>query len=164
MACSQRSRSPNCVETTFNIMKRSTIIALAVLLLVVGYGGYAWWDFKSRHSEERLLERVKVYWGARVANDLVTAYQLEAETVSGNLLPHEVKKGVDYGIRLTGYDLGAVSYYDKHAEIMIKLQMTWPDSKTKTHWKPPYKDLWTFTHGQWYHGAPETGGAGIRDQ
>ena len=146
------------------MIKRSTLIGAALMVLMVGYGAYAWWDYKSRHSEERLLERARAYWGARVANDLVTAYQLEAETVAGNLLPHEVKKGVDYGIRLTGYKLGDVNYYDEHAELSVKLQMTWPDSKTKTRWKPPIKDLWTFTRGQWYHGAPEWGGSGIRDQ
>ncbi len=145
-------------------MKRSTIIGSVVMLVVAGYGIYAGLDFKTRHSEARLLERAHAYWGARVVNDLGTAYELEAEAVSGNLLPHEVKKGVDYGVRVTGFELGAVSYYEGNAEVQVKLQMTWPDSKTQTRWKPPFKDLWTFTHGQWFHGAPEKGGAGIRNR
>lgn len=145
-------------------MKRSKIISMAILLILGGVGIYAWMDFQSRHSEARLLERVNAYWTARVVNDLATAYELEAETASGNLLPHEVKKGVDYGVRLTGYEVGEVSYYEGHAEVQVKLQMTWPDSRAQTRWKPPHKDLWTFTHGQWFHGAPEKGGAGIRDR
>jgi hypothetical protein len=145
-------------------MKRSTMISSVLMLAVAGYGIYAGLDFRSRHSEARLLERANTYWGARVVNDLATAYELEAEAVSGNLLPHEVKKGVDYGVRLTGYEVGTVSYYEGHAEVQVKLQVTWPDSKTQTRWKPAIKDLWTFTHGQWFHGAPEKGGAGIRDR
>lgn len=137
-------------------------ILLTLGMLTVLVAAAFSYDYYSRHREKTLLERADRYWNAVRLNDLATAYGLDAEAARGTLQPHEVDKGRDWSIRLVSFTLGEITYYDNHAEILLTKEVTWPDSKTKTHQKPPVKDLWTFMKGQWYHGAPEKGSSSLR--
>lgn len=140
-------------------MKRFWLIALIAALLFGAYKGY---DYTTRHSETTLLARAHDYWEAVRINDLVTAYHLEAEAENGQLAPDEVELRHEWNMRVVGYQLGKVTYYGNHAEIEVSLEHTLPDTKTGKTTKSKGKDLWTFLNGQWYHGAPEKGAAGIR--
>ena len=137
------------------------------ILAVIGLGfvlAAGWgYDYQRRHSEDALMARAHEYWEALRVNDLQTAFGFEAEALSGSLLPHEIQKRPDWGIRLVGFKFGEVTYYANHAEIEVTREMTWPDSKTnKTRIKPPIKDLWTFTRGEWYHGSTDKGSSSMR--
>lgn len=133
-------------------------LALALIMLAALY---AWFDFQHRHSEATLLARAHQYWVARRLNDYVTAYKLEAETANGQLSPEEVETRPEWGQRITSFQLGAVEYYSDHAEIELTVETIIREFSRPTG-KNTTKDLWTFIKGQWYHGAPEKGGAGIR--
>ena len=125
-------------------------------LLILGY------DYYRRHSEQTLMTRAQLYWDAVRVNDLYTAYNLEAEKQAGTLYPHQIRKRQDWGVRLVGFSLGAVTYYGDHAEVEVTREMTWPDSREKSRIKPPIKDLWTFMNGEWFHGSPEKGSSLMR--
>jgi len=142
-------------------MKKYRVIGIIGLLslLVAGYFGY---DYHKRHGEAALLGKANQFWDAIRVNDLVTAYNMEAEMLHGTLHPDDVKLRQDWGIRLVSFKLGAITYYGNHAEIELTRELTWPDSKTKTRMKPPIKDTWTFTQGQWYHGFLEKGTSSMR--
>lgn len=139
-------------------MKRLLLVLLAALMA----GAYAWYDSYSRHSESALMERANVYWEAVRTNDLVTAYQLETETAMGTLAPHEVELHRDWGVRVVGYQLEPGVIDGDRAEIPIVLEVTLPDSETKTKKKRGKKDFWTFLKGQWYHGIPQAGTSFVR--
>ena len=131
-----------------------------ILVIFLGYEAFSYW---SRHHEAKLLERATLYWSALASHDLLTAYHLEAEAASGKLQPDEVEKVREWGVRIIAFSLGAVTYYDNHAEILVTRQLTRPDTQTgELKMKPPIKDLWTFYNGEWYHGSPEKGGSPIR--
>jgi hypothetical protein len=133
-------------------------LAIGALLLAAGYAGF---DFQNRHSEATLLARAHQYWEARRLNDYLTAYELEAETANGQLAPDEVETRPEWGQRLYSYKLGSVDYYNGHAEIELTTEYLIREL-SKPAGGGTAKDLWTFIKGQWYHGAPEKGGAGIR--
>jgi hypothetical protein len=133
---------------------------LALGLLLLG-AVYAWFDFQSRRSESTLLARAHQYWEARRLNDYLTAYELEAETANGQLAPDEVETRPEWGQRVYSFQFGGVEYFNDQAEIELTLE-TIIREFTKPTGKSTSKDLWTFIKGQWYHGAPEKGGAGIR--
>lgn len=137
---------------------------LLVLLLVLAAGGYAWYDGYSRHSEATLMKRANQYWGAVRSNDLVTAYELETETVMGTLAPHEVALRRDWGVRVVGYKLGQAVITGDRAEIPVTLEVTRPDSETKTKTKSGKKDIWIYVKGQWHHGIPQAGTSLMRRQ
>jgi hypothetical protein len=134
-------------------MKKSLLVLFSVLVA----GGVAWYDSYSRHSEAALMERANTYWEAIRSNDLVTAYQLETETAMGTLAPHEVELRRDWGVRVVGYRLDPGVIDGDKAEIPIVLEVTLPDSETKTKKKSGKKDFWTYIKGQWYHGIPQPG-------
>jgi hypothetical protein len=133
---------------------------LALLVLV----GSIWsFGYYQRHREATLLERANLYWKAIQSRDVLTAYHLEAETVSGHLQPDEVELSRSWGIRLIRFSFGQIVYFDNKAEISVIREMTLPDTELgKTKTKQPIRDRWTFYNGQWYHGTPENGGSGIR--
>ena len=132
-----------------------------LLVLLAAAAGYFAYDYHSRHSEEELLRRATLYWESIRINDLETAYLMEAEAEAGLLQPHEVALRQDWGRRLAGFKLGAVTYVQNHAEIELIREITLPDTvKTKTY--PPQKDLWTFMNGRWFHGEPEAGTSTMR--
>lgn len=133
---------------------------LALGLLLLG-AVYAWFDFQSRRSESTLLARAHQYWEARRLNDYLTAYELEAETANGQLAPDEVETRPEWGQRVYSFQFGGVEYFNDQAEIELTLE-TIIREFTKPTGKSTSKDLWTFIKGQWYHGAAEKGGAGIR--
>jgi hypothetical protein len=133
---------------------------LGLGLLAIG-AVYAWFDFQDRHSEASLLARANQYWEARRLNDYLSAYELEAETASGQLAPDEVETRPEWGQRLHSFKLGPVEYFNDHAEIELTTDFTIREF-TKPMGASTKKDLWTFIKGRWYHGAPEKGGAGIR--
>ena len=138
--------------------KKGLFGLLALLATAAGYFGY---DYHSRHSEAELLRRADLYWESIRINDLETAYLLEAEAEAGLLQPHEVAVRRDWGRRLAGFKLGAVTYMQNHAEIELTREITLPDStQTKTY--PVQKDLWTFMNGHWFHGEPEAGTSTMR--
>lgn len=139
-------------------MKKSLLVLLGVLVA----GGYAWYDSYSRHSETTLMKRANTYWEAIRSNDLVTAYQMETEAAMGTLAPHEVELRRDWGVRVVGYQLKQGVIDGDKAEIPIELEVTLPDSETKTKKKPGKKDFWTFLKGQWYHGMPQAGTSLLR--
>lgn len=139
-------------------MKKKWIFIQSVLFAVL-VAGYFWRDYISKHSEEALLRRANQYWEAIKLNDLVTAYKLEAETVNGGLLPHDVELKHDWGIRIVNFKLGSVQYFDDYATIELSTEITLPDS-TKTRNRRPVEDVWTFTKGQWFHGT--VGGSMMR--
>ena len=133
-----------------------------IVLVAVGllYQGLSYYE---RHREATLLKRADTYWSALAAHDLETAYHLEAETANGLLRPDEVELVREWGVRLVRFKFGEINYYDHYAEIMVTRDLTYPDSESgKIRTKPPIKDLWVFFKGEWYHGAPEKGGSGIR--
>jgi hypothetical protein len=141
------------------VMNKKALIGL--LILLVGVAGYFAYDYQARHSEAELLRRATLYWESIRINDLETAYLLEAEAEAGLLQPHEVAVSQDWGRRLLGFKLGAVTYVKNHAEIELTREITLPDStKTKTY--AGKKDLWTFTNGHWFHGEPEAGTSSMR--
>jgi len=133
-------------------MSKKTILLLGLLITSLA-GGIAWYSYQSRHSEAALIARAHEYWEAVKIHDLVTAYQMEAETARGTLFPHEVELRHDWGVRVVGYQLGKVDYFDDYAEIEMSMEITLPDS-TKTQTKKGKKDVWTFMKGYWYHGVP----------
>lgn len=132
-------------------MKKSWIL-LVGFIIASSLALYLRHVYESRRSETALLLRASQYWEAIRENDLVTAYQLEAETAAGTLLPHDVELKREWGLRVVEFKLGAVEFFDDYAEIKMTLEITYPDS-TRTRNKSS-KDLWTFTKGYWFHGAP----------
>jgi hypothetical protein len=135
-------------------------LAVGAMLLAAGYAGF---DFYARHSEAALLARAHQYWEARRLNDYLTAYELEAETANGQLAPDEVETRPEWGLRVYSFQLGGVEYFSDQAEIELTVE-TIIREFTKPNGKSTSKDLWTFIKGQWYHGAAEKGGAGIRKE
>ncbi len=131
-----------------------------VLLVTLGYFGLRYYR---QHDEPALLARANAYWSAVQANDLVTAYELESSRLKGLLLPHEVGITREWGMRIVGFQLGAVTFYGDHAEVELTTEITLPDTQTgKTRKIGPHKDLWTYIEGSWYHGAPEERNSPIR--
>ena len=142
-----------------NIKKAAlVIISLAILL----YGSYRLISYYKNHQESELVRRINTYWSAIASHDLLTAYQLEAEAINGTLRPDEVKLGRDWGIRLIGFTVGEITYNGDQAEIMITRESTLPDSQMGKTMTAAGKDLWTFTHGAWYHGTTNKGGSGLK--
>lgn len=142
-------------------MKRHSLLVLFALPILVGTGFGI--DYYLRHREATLVARATNYWNAIKSHDLITAYHLEAESAAGLLPPHEVETARIWGVRLMSFSLGAIEYFGDKAEILVTKELTYPDTQTaKTRIKPAAKDVWTFYQGQWYHGIPEVGSAGIR--
>lgn len=137
---------------------------MALLIVAISAGGWFYYrDYQYRRSEEALLERAKIYWEAVRLNDMQTAYRMEAETAAGNLLPHEVEHRHDFGMRVVRYTLGKVNMIGGDAaEIGITTEVTMNEFGGHTIPGSDRQDQWTFIDGQWHHGTPEAGGAGVR--
>jgi len=136
-------------------------IPLVVILSI--FGSYKAINYYLNHRESALIDRAALYWNAVAANDILTIFQLQAESAHGNLTPDEVKLGRDWSTRLIHFDLAEVTTHGNSAEIQVKREITLPDTTTgKTMVYPPFKDHWTFIKGEWYHGTPEKGGSGMK--
>lgn len=140
--------------------KRLFWVAAALTMIAVALVFF--WRNHVNHSEEALLQRVNEYWEAIKVNDLYTAYHLEAETASGNLLPHEVEVRREWGMQIVDFTLGDVTMYGDNAEIKVNTTMTMAEFEGRTFPGGVMTDTWVFMKGKWYHGWPEKGGAAIR--
>lgn len=132
-----------------------------IVLLALGGGAYFWWNHVN-HGEEALRERAKDYWEAMRLNDLQTAYNMEAETVAGTLLPHEVEVKREWGMRVVEYRLGDATIYGDKGEIKVALTMTMAEFEGHTFPGGMLTDYWTFMRGKWYHGTPDQGASAMR--
>ncbi len=142
-------------------MNRNIWIVVVFALLCVG--GYFFWSHQQAAKKEALLSRASAYWESIRINDLVTAYQMEAETIAGTFLPHEVALRRNFDMRLVSYVLGdAVFLDDNSAEIAINGRYTMMEFGGQDFPVGGAKDYWTYMNGNWYHGHPEKGGAGLR--
>lgn len=143
------------------IKNRKLILGLIIGLMLVVGANYIRLYLKN-HSEEALKQRANVYWEAIRLNDLQTAYKLEAETAAGNLLPHDVEVNPEWGLKVVQFNLGNVVIVGDVGEIDVTTMLTMMEFGGKTFPGGTKKDLWSFVDGQWFHGTPQVGGAGIR--
>lgn len=137
------------------------LIGLALIVIATFAGPRIYRE----HSEAAVLSRAQAYWSAFVANDLLTAYELEAPQLTGLLLPHEVGITREWNQRMVSFELGSVTFYSDHAEVELIPEITLPDTQTgKTRKSGAIRDLWTFVDGDWYHGSPKERKSPIRKQ
>lgn len=134
-----------------------------IAVLAIGGGAYLWWNHVN-HGEDALRERAAAYWEAIRLNDLHTAYNMEAETLNGTLLPHEVEVKREWGMRVVEYQLGDATIYGDKAEIKVTLTMTMAEFEGRTFPGGMLTDYWTFMRGKWYHGTPDEGSSALRRQ
>jgi hypothetical protein len=137
-------------------------IVIGILSILLMLGGYYGWRYYTNHSEIALMQRANAYWEAIRVNDLQTAYQLEAETAVGNLLPHDVEVKPEWGLRVVQFRLGKIEIDGDMAEIDVTTILTMLEFNGNVFPGGTKKDVWTFVDGQWFHGMSSIGGAGIR--
>ena len=136
------------------------VLGAAVLGSILVY----WYqvNYYANRTEERLMQRVNAYWEAVRVNDLRTAYEMEAETVNGDFSPDEVEHRRQWDMKIVGYILGKPSLAEDSATIEVKTVLTMMEFDGNTFTGGARQDIWTYVKGDWYHGKPERGGAGIR--
>lgn len=140
-------------------MKKNFAVGILVLAVAVPVSYFGWLQYQN-HKLDLLVIRANAYWSAKVANDLVTAYQLEAATVAGQLAPDEVEQHQYHGMRMVGYDLGSAKLLPDGGEIMVEVTATTPFGVAPRK-GARFADHWTWMKGDWFHGYPQKGGSGL---
>ncbi len=100
-------------------------------------------------SEERLTERVAIYWDAVSARDFSTIYQIETGSLDGSLTPDAVRKWLGRS-RLERYAVKDVSIEGNSATVTIERVHSLEGLKAPI--TSTQGDSWTFVDGDWYHG------------
>ena len=145
------------------VLKKYNKVFLSVLgaAVAITVGRYAW-NYQRNHSIESLMYRAEQYWEAIRVNDLQTAYNLEAETKAGTFLPHEVEVNPEWGLKVVQFKITNEEVKGDLGQIDVTTLLTMREFGGKTFPGGIKKDIWTFMDGEWFHGTPQVGGAGIR--
>lgn len=135
---------------------KTLIFALAVIAPL----GYLGWIQYQEHKLSMLSERAEAYWNARAANDLLTAFRLEASQAAGNMQPDEVEQNHYHGIRIVSAEIGTARVDGDDGEVEVVVISTVPFGGSLMR-EPKMSDHWTYLKGEWFHGTPEKGGSGL---
>ncbi|MFA7606877.1 MAG: hypothetical protein WCY08_09880 [Rhodocyclaceae bacterium] len=131
--------------------------ALAALMLLVLGAGCSSLP-RAEGGEDALMKRAEAYWAARVANDLVTAYEFEAVSTrpEGSLQRYISGRG---GVAIErGEVLSAKVLDDGRGEVTVMLGYRLPMPGMRKPVEGAAKSYWQLIDGRWYH-EPRSGGA-----
>ena len=137
------------------IFRKRWLFWAVIFAGLTALGASVWWYQQNvNRTSSRLIQRAELYWDAVRLNDLYTQYTMQAKAEAGELPPDLFEKQSDFNVRVIKYKLGEVRIKDDLGMIEVNKELTMPDFQGKTFKGIPIKDVWTYMHGDWYHGIP----------
>lgn len=128
------------------------VLAFPVVLIVLA-NLCACASIQGKKSEDRLIERVRMYWDARKKGDYATQYKLDWISLSKDLTPEEYA-GRPQVAEILDYKIKDVKIDEEKNEAMVRLQAKAKMKLTGFSSKALEKqiiDWWVFVDNDWYH-------------
>lgn len=129
--------------------------AMAILMTLIVAAGGARADAAvggARQPASGLYARVKAFWAARVAGDLLTQYQYEKAKLGGkiSLQQYVGHGGAIFYQQASVLDIQLKNKHTANAIVAIQGRVT----GLPMVYKSVIEDRWVQVHGVWYHAPP----------
>ncbi|PWB80189.1 MAG: hypothetical protein C3F08_05010 [Candidatus Methylomirabilota bacterium] len=129
-------------------------LAVAALVLAISYGcaGTGTMTARPVDREARLRERAAAYWEARVAGDLITAYQLHEPNFRKKVTLTAFAQGRGVST-VFDYEITAVRIEGDKGFVTTKVNYTITHPMLAKPVEPRWRDIeeqWRWVNGEWY--------------